>query len=488
MSTPETTIREGANKLAEKQAQRKRVAWRLRTAERRTLLVLGDFLAAVVAAVMAVALWARLDYLGPEPSVEFLRARAPWFVLLPLAWVGLMVNLYDVHRASSWRRTLRGVLLAAAAGSVLYLALFFTTDGSLPRRGVAYFLGLTVVLTLLWRSLYIAVFTAPAFLRRVVIVGAGESGRALSKVIHTLSPSPYELVGLIDDDPQLQEQDIDGVPVLGGSPILLDAIERESVSDVIVAITGSLSGGMFQALLDAQQKGVEITRMPAAYEELLDRVPIHYLESEWLLRSFVDEVRIGGVYLVVKRVLDLVGALLGLSIFALALPWIAIAIAVESGRPVFFRQRRLGKGGQVFRVVKIRTMRQDAEAEGVALWAQEQDPRTTLVGKILRKSHLDEFPQLLNVLRGEMSLVGPRPERPELVAELEKQIPFYRARLLVPPGVTGWAQVSYGKGASVRGSAEKLEYDLYYIKHRGLIMDLWIIVRTIGRVIGFQGV
>jgi lipopolysaccharide/colanic/teichoic acid biosynthesis glycosyltransferase len=132
-------------------------------------------------------------------------------------------------------------------------------------------------------------------------------------------------------------------------------------------------------------------------------------------------------------------------------------------------------------------MRKDAEADGLPQWAQEKDPRVTGVGRILRKTHLDEFPQFLNVLTGSMSIVGPRPERPELVAELEKAIPFYRARLLVKPGVTGWAQVSYGKGASVEGSAEKLEYDLYYIKHRGFLMDVWIILRTVGSVIGFKG-
>jgi lipopolysaccharide/colanic/teichoic acid biosynthesis glycosyltransferase len=133
-------------------------------------------------------------------------------------------------------------------------------------------------------------------------------------------------------------------------------------------------------------------------------------------------------------------------------------------------------------------MRQDAEADGQPHWARAGDPRMTRVGALLRKMHLDEFPQFWNVLKGEMSLVGPRPERPELVAELERQIPFYRARLLVKPGVSGWAQINYGKGASVEGSAEKLEYDLYYIKHRGLWMDLWIVMRSIGAIFGLRGV
>jgi len=155
---------------------------------------------------------------------------------------------------------------------------------------------------------------------------------------------------------------------------------------------------------------------------------------------------------------------------------------------VLFTQRRLGQGGRPYNLLKFRTMIQDAEADGEAHWAQEGDPRATKVGLFLRKTHLDEFPQFWNVLKGEMSLVGPRPERPEIVAQLEKRIPFYRARLLTKPGITGWAQINYGKGASVEGSAEKLEYDLYYIKHRSLMMDLWIMLRTVGSIVGFQGV
>ena len=160
----------------------------------------------------------------------------------------------------------------------------------------------------------------------------------------------------------------------------------------------------------------------------------------------------------------------------------------ETAPTEIYTQQRLGEGGRPYGLVKFRTMRQDAEADGEAHWARTSDPRATKVGFFLRRAHLDEFPQFWNVLRGEMSLVGPRPERPELVVELEKQIPFYRARLLVKPGITGWAQVNYGKGASVEGSAEKLEYDLYYIKHRNLLMDLWILLRTTGTIIGLRGV
>jgi exopolysaccharide biosynthesis polyprenyl glycosylphosphotransferase len=475
----------------------RRGAWRLRPGERRLLLIVGDLLASTAAAFLALALWAQLDWLGF--TWEFVRYRAGFVALLPLAWVALLVNLYDLRRAASMRDTVRAVLLAAGAGLVIYALVYFalvrpaTADptagvATLPRRGPLYFLGLTTLFTLTWRWLYIRVFTATAFQRRVLFVGAGEAGRSLLSAVQAHNPAPFQVVGLIDDDQEKRGREIGGARVLGGSAELLELAGREAVSDLVVAIQGPMNSEMFQALLGAQEQGIEIVRMPVAYEELLGRVPIQHLEADWVLRSFVDQIRVSGFYLVVKRLLDLIGAALGLLVFALAYPWIALAVLIESGRPVMFRQDRLGRGGRPYQVLKVRTMLQDAEADGMAHWAQDQDPRTTLVGRILRRAHLDEFPQFWNVLKGEMSLVGPRPERPELVRELEGVIPFYRARLLVKPGLTGWAQVNYGKGASVQGSAEKLEYDLYYIKHRGLILDLWIILRTLGRVVGFQGV
>jgi exopolysaccharide biosynthesis polyprenyl glycosylphosphotransferase len=469
------------------QGEPRRRRWLMQPSERQQLLILGDLLASSAATFLALALWAQLDWLGF--SWEFIRERAGWFVLLPLIWIVLMVNLYDVSRAGVWRDTLRGVIMAALGGVVLYLAAYFFTDpGSLPRRGVLYFLFFVIIFTLVWRWGYVRVFTTTAFMRRVLIVGAGESGSALLDLFNKIEPQPFFVVGLIDDDLSKRGKVIEGFPVLGDNTRLLELVEKESISEIIVAIMGSMNGAMFQALLDAQERGVQITRMPVCYEELLGRVPILHLESDWLLRSFVDEVRASGLYLLTKRLMDICGAFIGLVILTLAYPWVALAVVLESGRPVLFIQDRSGQGGRLFGVYKFRTMGQDAEADGQAHWTNEEDTRTTRVGKVLRRTHLDEFPQFWNVLKGEMSLVGPRPERPEFVAQLEKEIPFYRARLLVKPGVTGWAQVNYGKGASIQGSAEKLEYDLYYIKNRSLLMDIWILLRTVGSVFGFRGV
>jgi exopolysaccharide biosynthesis polyprenyl glycosylphosphotransferase len=464
-----------------------RPAFRLRAEERRLILLVGDLVAASIATLIALAGWAQFDWLGF--TQEFVRSRAGWFVFTPLVWVALLVGLYDLHRAGSWRETWTGILKAAAAGAVIYLVAYFTLQGSLARRGVLYFLVFAVVLTLIWRRLYIAATQGQGMARRALVVGAGESGRTILQVLGGLQHPPLQVVAVLDDDPVKREAILEGIPIIGGHHELLPRIERDGVTDVIVAITGPMNSEMFQALLDAQERGAEITRMPVAYEEWLGKVPIQHLESDWLLRSFVDEVRVGNLYELGRRWIDVAGALLGLALFVLVLPWAALAIGLESGRPIFYAQKRVGRGGRPYSIVKLRTMRSNGEDGKGSPWpSSEDDIRMTRVGWILRRTHLDEFPQFWNVLRGEMSLVGPRPEQVDLVAELEKEIPFYRARLLVKPGLTGWAQVNYGKGASVEGSAEKLEYDLYYIKHRGFLLDMWIILRTIGAVIGLRGV
>ena len=459
----------------------------LRTEERRAILIVGDLFASSIGTFLALTLWAQFDWLGF--SWNFIVERGSWFILLPLIWVLLMTNLYNIQRAGSWRETVRGVLIAAVGGVILYLLVYFTSEpGSLPRRGVLYFLGLATGVTLFWRWVYLRIFTAPAFLRRVILVGAGNAGRTLYEAIKELETPPFQTLGFIDDDAEKQNKEIDGLRVMGDHTDLLTLIESHAVTDLIVAIQGPMSGEMFQTLLDVQEQGIQITRMPVAYEELMERLPIHHLESDWLLRSFVDELSVSSFYLLIKRLVDIVGGLVGLMVFFITYPWVALAILLESGRPILFTQERSGQGGHTFKILKYRTMFQDAEADGVARWANEGDPRTTRVGGLLRKTHLDEFPQFYNVLIGDMSMVGPRPERPELIGRLEKKIPFYRARLLVKPGIGGWAQVNGGKLASVEGSAEKLEFDLYYIKHRSILLDLWIVIRTIGSIVGLQGV
>jgi exopolysaccharide biosynthesis polyprenyl glycosylphosphotransferase len=320
-----------------------------------------------------------------------------------------------------------------------------------------------------------------------LVVGGGNAGTLMVEVYKSITPPPFVVIGVVDDDPEKQGKDIQGIPVLGTSEDLLDLIKKHDISDIIVAISGPLNSNMFQALITAQESGVEITRMPKMYERLLGRVPIRILEADWVLRSFVDEASVSIFDDLLKRLFDILGSLIGMVIFLVTFPFIALAILIDDGFPIFYTQIRLGRMAKPYPLIKYRTMRRDAESDGKPRWAQENDQRATRVGRFLRKSHLDELPQFINVLRGEMSLVGPRAERLELVEYFEKRVPFYRARLLVKPGLTGWAQINYGYAASIEETTVKLEYDLYYIKNRNLFVDLLILLRTPSTVLGLKG-
>jgi len=400
----------------------------------------------------------------------------------------LLIELYDVHRASSAKEVLKGIGLATLIYTLVYLLIYFTSaPNSLPRRGVSFFIIGAAVLTLLWRLSYIQMFTSPHLLRRVLIIGAGNAGKTIIDVIANQWPPPFNTIGLIDDDPGKLGTQIGNYQVLGTSHDLMRLIQEHQVTDLILAITSEIKGAMFQAILTAQENGVKLTSMPQVYEEMLTRVPIFLLEAEWIVRSFVEKSHTSTLYQLSKSLIDFTGGLIGTMIMIAFFPLISLAIIIESGFPIFFTQNRLGRGGQAYKIIKFRTMARDAERDGEVRMTEEKDDRVTKVGWVLRRTHLDELPQFINVLRNEMSLVGPRAERPELIEHFQKEIPFYRARLLVKPGITGWAQINYGYAGTVEETAIKLEYDLYYIEHRNLFMDISIILRTMGTVFGFKG-
>jgi exopolysaccharide biosynthesis polyprenyl glycosylphosphotransferase len=470
-------------------ASQKPIFWRLRQRERRVILLTGDLILTLVAMVAALAFWAiRDNYL--DFSVEFIIERPPmWFFLLPVIWISLMSELYDVRRASRRSDTVRGVIIAAVASLALYLIVFFLSPrGSLPRFGVAGFIVTAFVLTLVWRLTYINVFTAPQFMRRVLIVGAGRGGTTLTRIVNELWPPPFFLVGYIDDDPEKQGQQLENHPVLGGCSDLMQIVQTQNVTDIVFAISGEMSSDMFQVLMQAEEQGIEVTTMPMMYEELMGRVPIFLLQSDWLLRSFLDDIHTGQLFEMGKRLIDILGGMVGTLLFLMMYPLIGLMIVLDSGFPILYKQNRLGKSGQHYKIIKFRTMCNDAEADGKAIPAMENDNRITRVGRFLRKTHLDEFPQFFNVLSGDMSLVGPRAERIEMLEDWQRQLPFYRARLLVRPGLTGWAQINQKYASTLEETAIKLEYDLYYIKHRSLVLDFSILLQTVGTVVGFRGV
>ena len=468
--------------------ENKREGWRLNITERRTLLVLGDFLVSVFGLVISLLTWATISNEWLGFSLAFFQERvAVWFYFLPLLWILMMVDLYNIHQASNWRSTIYGVSSRAGIGLILYLIIYFASQNPLPRVSVAIFLVLTYIFTLIWRLIYIRVFTTNKFLQRVLLIGAGKAGETILEEYNRMDPKPFNLIGLIDDDPKKINTQIKGYKVIANSDDLMQFIQLENITDIIVAISGELKGTTFQTLLDVQHIGIHISRMPVVYEQLLDRVPINILEADWLLRSFVDQFQSNRFYAVSKRLVDIIGGLIGFIFLVLVFPFIALAIVIEDGKPIFYSQVRLGARGKPFDIIKFRTMQKDAEADGLPVLAREDDDRATKIGKFLRRSHIDEIPQFLNVLQGDLSLVGPRSERPELVEHYMRRIPFYRARLLVKPGITGWAQVNYGYAGNIEETKTKLEYDLYYIKHRNIILDILTILKTPRMMFGLRG-
>jgi exopolysaccharide biosynthesis polyprenyl glycosylphosphotransferase len=276
------------------------------------------------------------------------------------------------------------------------------------------------------------------------------------------------------------------LPILGSTEFLADGIARYRVTMLVLSLPQQLESRLLQVLMECVERGIQVVPMSALYEQLTGRVPVEHLQENWYVALPVHHRDHSPLWRFFKRVMDIVLAGIGLLALGAILPIIAIALLVDSRGPLFYTQPRVGKGGRLFRVYKFRSMRLDAE-HGSAMWAQENDPRTTRLGRLLRATHVDELPQLLNVLRGEMSAVGPRPERPEFVRALAAAAPFYPLRHTVKPGMAGWALVKQGYASTPEDLLVRLQYDFYYIKHQSLWFDLLILCKTFWHAVGFRG-
>jgi exopolysaccharide biosynthesis polyprenyl glycosylphosphotransferase len=469
----------------------------LRASERRLLLLVVDL--AVMVGALVIAILGGADWLDPAGS--FIALWRWWATLAVLWW--LMANLwecYDLARAASAPHSIISATAAAAFTVVIYQWIPLITPPLASRKLVLIFGLLAIGGLILWRGAYAVLFVQPNFYRRALVLGAGSSGQALvaalaqSSSVSSANPlrgTGYRIVGFVDDDAAKQVTgQVAGVPVVGVASDLPRLTREFAVDEVVLAITHqhTMTPATFEAVLTCREAGLQVTTMPALYERLLGRVPVDHIGRNLQAVLPVDERgATERVYWLAKRLIDVMLSTVGLLVLAVLIPFIALANAISSRGPLFYRQVRVGRGGRNFAVVKFRTMRPDAEQDTGAVWAQAGDSRVTPVGRWLRKTRLDEFPQVLNALRGEMSLIGPRPERPEFVDDLARQIPFYRARLAAKPGLTGWAQVRFGYGNSVDDARTKLEYDLYYVRHASFTLDALIVLKTIGVMLRLQG-
>jgi sugar transferase (PEP-CTERM system associated) len=395
-------------------------------------------------------------------------------------------DFYDLTIVHSNRELIVRLLQAAGAASIVLAALYFLRPQLMIGNGIfvsALFVFLIAILG--WRLAFNQVAGSLKLEERVLVVGTGETARKVARQILSQHDFAYRIIGFIDDNPaRIGERIVN--PAIVGTPDEIDRlIAQHHVNRIVVGLSDRRGKLPIEQLLRAKMGGVRVEDATTTYERLTGKILIDDLRPSWLI--FSDGFRVSRLTRVMKRSIDLTLSVLMAIVTVPAMVLTALAVFLEDGRPVLYRQERVGENGRTFVLLKFRSMRKDAEEEGRPLWAKDGDDRVTRVGGFIRKTRLDELPQLWNVIRGDMSFVGPRPERPFFVDELSRAIPFYQQRHAVKPGITGWAQVKYRYGSSLEDAMEKLRYDLYYIKHLSVIFDLTIVFDTVKVVLFRKG-
>ena len=413
----------------------------------------------------------------------------PWsFILTGMIYIMVFFSteLYDIRKDFKSIGNVMAITLASTSAFVITTLLFYMNWSLRIGRGVFILNGILITLFIIgWRILYSYLLEQPIFKRNVLIVGAGWAGKTILQEINRLQKSGLRTVGFIDDDPQKKGKLIDGVPVLGDRYTIDKVIRKKGVDLIVAAITHEKHADLIKALINCSWKGIDIVDMPAIYEQLTGKIPFKHINNMWMLH-----IAIGKPKLYSRLIKPILEAIIASILFILLIPVmvvLAIVIKCDSRGRIFYTQERIGKDGRKFTIMKFRTMVENAESVTGAVYAADNDPRITKIGRFLRKWRLDEIPQLVNVIKGDMGLIGPRPEREVFIREFEEKIPFYTQRLLVRPGLTGWAQVKFPYASSIEQTEEKLQYDLYYIKNMSFILDFVVFLKTIRVVLFGKG-
>lgn len=447
---------------------------------RRTLLrIVFDFLIVLATVVAAVTLQA-----GGVNAVSVSVTCGGLFAMAVVA-INAGLGFYQrVHNRSIGQSRARGLLALVLMLPLAYLILRWIPLDRSHQETLATWVFLCIVILLINRITAGHNKAQSLMRQRILIFGTGTRAKLVGRTLQKSDPS-VDLVGYYAG-PNEAVAEVSAWGVLSPNKSLTDIVLEQQVDEIVVALAERRGGSMpLRELLDCKLHGVRVLDIATHFEKTLGQIRLDSVSAGWLI--FGDGFSQGVVRTAVKRAFDIVCALI---LLILALPIMlvtGILILLESGGPVLYLQERVGLGGRLFNVVKFRSMRTDAEKDGKPRWASAQDDRITRVGRIIRKLRIDELPQLFSVLSGDMSLVGPRPERPYFVDKLTQEIPYYAVRQSVKPGVTGWAQVRYHYGASVEDSAEKLQYDLYYVKNHTLFLDLVVLFETIGVVLMAKG-
>ena len=396
------------------------------------------------------------------------------------------MGLYQYHQRLYFNEAVVRVLVGLTFACLALAILFYAYPPLMITRDIAAVaIGYSLILLLLARYLFVRTVDEHVFRRTTLVYGAGERAASISSIRRRADRRGFKVVGQVPalGDTVVEEQ---GLLSTNGKSLADVAIEK-GADEIVVAMDDRRGNLPIRELLDARLKGIDVIDLLEFLERETGKIRIDLVSPGWLI--FSPGFRRSGFSELAKRLLDVVVSALLLLVTWPIMLLIALAIKIEDGlsAPVLYKQERVGQGNRPFNVVKFRSMREDAEEDGNAVWASENDGRVTRVGNVLRKFRLDELPQIFNVLAGQMSIVGPRPERPEFVRELEENIPYYSERHVVKPGVTGWAQLKYTYGASEEDAVEKLQYDLYYIKNQRIFLDILIMLQTVEVVMWTKG-
>ncbi len=419
---------------------------------------------------------------------ELLVSQLPGAITFTFVIIASMaaLGMYQLDSRQDFERILLRLLPSLALGFGIIALVFYLFPELYFGRGLlAIVMLLALLLILIVRLLFFRWSGLDDLRYRALVLGVGSRARELLNLIEENSILPnFKIEGFIPFDEELRRVPADTIIPRTGS--LVSLVDRHGAREVIVA-TQERRGGAFpiQELLECKIRGIKITDIAGFFEREYGHLRMDSLYPSWLVfGSGFDQ---GTLRTLVKRIFDLTASLLLLVVTLPVILLTALLILIEDGRPVFYRQERVGKGGKTYMVIKFRSMFNNAEKGGKPQWATANDPRVTKMGKIIRKLRIDELPQIINVFKGEMSFVGPRPERPHFVDMLSAQVPYYNMRHSLKPGITGWAQVRYPYGASVEDAIEKLQYDLYYVKNHSLFLDFIILIDTVGVVLLGKG-
>jgi sugar transferase (PEP-CTERM system associated) len=442
----------------------------------RELTVFG-FELVLISGSMLVAAQVNGSFNGPAATI--------WQIAIVTALCQLCFYYNDLYNLTVVQnsRELIVRLLQAAGASAIVLAAATITVPSLILDPTTFVIALAVfvVAVLTWRLAFNHVARGPHLAERVLIVGTGHTARLLAQHIGRQQDFAYRLVGFVEEGDQgvVRHDDI-----LGSAGDIGRIVSEQRVDRIVVGLSDRRGHLPIEQLLRAKLSGVRVEDATTTYERLTGKILIDDLKPSWLI--FSDGFRASRITRFIKRMLDLSLSVIGFLLSAPVMALTALAVRLDSPGPVLYTQERVGENGRTFMLFKFRSMRSDAEA-GTPIWARDNDDRVTRVGRIIRLTRLDELPQLWNVMRGDMSFVGPRPERPFFVHQLARDIPFYLQRHAVKPGITGWAQVKYRYASTVEDAMEKLRYDLYYIKHLSIFFDLTIVLDTVKVILFGKG-